>query len=107
VTNRFKGVTVPTGRAEFRPQEFWLGVVTLLGVSTLDVLPGLVMGVVTSIVLLLYTRAVSIATRTNAGRSKWLPGPMASGHVKPRLPSSVVKYVDHPCATTLAPAPGA
>jgi sulfate permease, SulP family len=36
------------------PREFWLGMVTLLGVITLDVLPGLIIGVVTSILLLVY-----------------------------------------------------
>ena len=36
------------------PREFWLGMVTLLGVVTLDVLPGLIIGVVTSILLLVY-----------------------------------------------------
>jgi MFS superfamily sulfate permease-like transporter len=36
------------------PREFWLGMITLLGVITLDVLPGLVIGVVASILLLVY-----------------------------------------------------
>lgn len=36
------------------PREFWLGMITLLGVITLDVLPGLVIGVVLSILLLVY-----------------------------------------------------
>jgi sulfate permease, SulP family len=36
------------------PREFWLGMITLLGVITLDVLPGLVIGVTASIVLHLY-----------------------------------------------------
>jgi sulfate permease, SulP family len=36
------------------PREFWLGMITLVGVITLDVLPGLIIGVVTSIVLLVY-----------------------------------------------------
>jgi sulfate permease, SulP family len=35
-------------------REFWLGMVTLLGVITLDVLPGLVIGVTASILLLVY-----------------------------------------------------
>jgi SulP family sulfate permease len=34
------------------PREFWLGVITIAGVVVLDVLPGLVIGVVLSIVLL-------------------------------------------------------
>jgi SulP family sulfate permease len=36
------------------PREFWLGIITLLGVVTLDVLPGLIIGVVASILLLVY-----------------------------------------------------
>jgi MFS superfamily sulfate permease-like transporter len=36
------------------PREFWLGMLTLLGVITLDVLPGLVIGVTASILLLVY-----------------------------------------------------
>ncbi len=34
--------------------EFWLGMITLLGVLTLDVLPGLIIGVVASILLLVF-----------------------------------------------------
>jgi SulP family sulfate permease len=36
------------------PREFWLGMLTLLGVIILDVLPGLVIGVTASILLLVY-----------------------------------------------------
>jgi SulP family sulfate permease len=36
------------------PREFWLGMITLLGVITLDVLPGLIIGVVASVLLLVY-----------------------------------------------------
>ncbi len=36
------------------PREFWLGMLTLFGVITLDVLPGLVLGVVASIVMLVF-----------------------------------------------------
>jgi sulfate permease, SulP family len=36
------------------PREFWLGMLTLLGVITLDVLPGLVIGVTALILLLVY-----------------------------------------------------
>jgi MFS superfamily sulfate permease-like transporter len=35
-------------------REFWLGMITLLGVITLDVLPGLVIGVVLSLLVLVY-----------------------------------------------------
>jgi len=34
------------------PQEFWLGMITLVGVVVIDVLPGLVIGVVFSVILL-------------------------------------------------------
>lgn len=37
-----------------QPLEFWIGVVTLAGVITIDVLPGLVIGVVSMIVLVVY-----------------------------------------------------
>jgi SulP family sulfate permease len=36
------------------PREFWLGMLTLAGVIVLDVLPGLILGVVTALVLLVY-----------------------------------------------------
>jgi sulfate permease, SulP family len=36
------------------PREFWLGMITLLGVIVLDVLPGLVIGVILSILVLVY-----------------------------------------------------
>src|SRR5215471_1160473 len=36
------------------PREFWLGVLTLAGVIVLDVLPGLIIGVVVALVLLVY-----------------------------------------------------
>jgi SulP family sulfate permease len=36
------------------PREFWLGILTLAGVIVLDVLPGLIIGVVSSILLVVY-----------------------------------------------------
>lgn len=36
------------------PREFWLGLITLLGVIVLDVLPGLILGVVMALVVLIY-----------------------------------------------------
>ena len=36
------------------PREFWLGMLTLAGVIVLDVLPGLIIGVVVALVLLVY-----------------------------------------------------
>jgi sulfate permease, SulP family len=37
-----------------QPLEFWVGLVTLAGVITIDVLPGLVIGVVSMIILVVY-----------------------------------------------------
>jgi SulP family sulfate permease len=37
-----------------QPLEFWVGLATLLGVITIDVLPGLVIGVVSMILLIVY-----------------------------------------------------
>jgi sulfate permease, SulP family len=47
---------VPEMRRFYRlvPREFWLGMLTLAGVIVIDVLPGLVIGVVTALVLLIY-----------------------------------------------------
>jgi sulfate permease, SulP family len=39
---------------QLAPREFWLGMATLLGVITIDVLPGLIIGVVLSILLVVY-----------------------------------------------------
>jgi sulfate permease, SulP family len=39
---------------QLTPREFWLGMLTLLGVIVLDVLPGLILGVVMALVLLVY-----------------------------------------------------
>ncbi len=39
---------------KLRQLEFWLGLVTLLGVITIDVLPGLVIGVVSMLLLVVY-----------------------------------------------------
>ncbi len=38
-----------------RPAEFWLGLATLIGVITIDVLPGLVIGVTSMLLLVIYT----------------------------------------------------
>jgi MFS superfamily sulfate permease-like transporter len=53
-------------------QEFWLGMVTLLGVITLDVLPGLVIGVTASILLLVYR--ASRPTFSVMGADRSVPG---------------------------------
>jgi high affinity sulfate transporter 1 len=39
---------------QLQPLEFWIGLLTLLGVLTIDVLPGLVLGVVSMILLVVY-----------------------------------------------------
>jgi MFS superfamily sulfate permease-like transporter len=52
------------------PQEFWLGIMTLGGVIVFDVLPGLILGVVISILLFVYRASqpkVSILGRTPNG----------------------------------------
>jgi SulP family sulfate permease len=54
------------------PREFWLGMITLLGVITLDVLPGLIIGVVASILLLVYR--ASKPTFSVMGSDPRLPG---------------------------------
>jgi sulfate permease, SulP family len=50
------------------PREFWLGMITLLGVVILDVLPGLVIGVVLSILLLMYRASRPIFSVLGANR---------------------------------------
>jgi SulP family sulfate permease len=54
------------------PREFWLGMITLLGVITLDVLPGLVIGVTASILLLVYR--ASRPTYSVLGSDRNVPG---------------------------------
>jgi MFS superfamily sulfate permease-like transporter len=54
------------------PREFWLGVITIAGVVVLDVLPGLVIGVVLSIILL-----VGRASRPRVSVLGALPGAKA------------------------------
>jgi len=53
VTHLFKVAEFRLYRAE-RPVEFWIGLATLLGVVTIDVLPGLVIGVLAMILLVVY-----------------------------------------------------
>ena len=53
------------------PLEFWLGLATLLGVITLDVLPGLVIGVASMLLLVIY-RAQPPASRCwDGARGDW------------------------------------
>ena len=54
------------------PREFWLGMITLLGVVILDVLPGLVIGVILSILLLVYR--ASRPTFSVMGADRATPG---------------------------------
>jgi SulP family sulfate permease len=60
-----------------RPPEFWLGLATLVGVVTLDVLPGLAIGVVAMILLVVYN-----ASRPRLSVVGAIPGsPAAYGDV--------------------------
>jgi high affinity sulfate transporter 1 len=60
-----------------QPLEFWLALATLVGVITLDVLPGLVIGVVTMLLLVIYR-----ASRPHLGTLGRVPGePGAYGDV--------------------------
>jgi SulP family sulfate permease len=52
-----------------RPLEFWVGLATLLGVITIDVLPGLVIGVVAMVLLVIYH-----ASRPHVGALGRVPG---------------------------------
>jgi sulfate permease, SulP family len=63
------------------PREFWLGMITLVGVITLDVLPGLVIGVVASILLLVYR--ASRPEFSVMGRDPDLPGAYEDVHRHP------------------------
>ena len=54
------------------PREFWLGMITLLGVVILDVLPGLVIGVIFSILILVYR--ASRPTFSVLGAERDMPG---------------------------------
>ncbi len=71
------------------PREFWLGMVTLGGVIVLDVLPGLIIGVVLSILLVAY-RASRI--------------PVSELGADPDVPGAYVDLHRHPSAL---PVPGA
>jgi sulfate permease, SulP family len=53
-------------------REFWLGMITLLGVITLDVLPGLVIGVVLSLLVLAYLASRPVFSVMGASRD--VPG---------------------------------
>jgi len=89
--------------AEFRlyrreqPLEFWIGVVTLTGVITIDVLPGLVIGVVSMILLVVYQ-----ASRPHISVLGRVPGvPDAYGDVErhpnyERIPGMLVLRLEAP-----------
>jgi sulfate permease, SulP family len=60
-----------------RPAEFWLGLATLAGVITIDVLPGLVIGVVAMVLLVVY-----LASRPHLAVLGRVPGvPGAYGNI--------------------------
>jgi MFS superfamily sulfate permease-like transporter len=48
------------------PRDFWLGILTLLGVIVLDVLPGLILGVVVSLILLIYRASQPVISMLGA-----------------------------------------
>jgi high affinity sulfate transporter 1 len=54
------------------PREFWLGMITLAGVIVLNVLPGLILGVATALVLLIYRSSRPQISILGADRS--IPG---------------------------------
>jgi sulfate permease, SulP family len=86
--SRLMKIGVLLGFYRLHPSEFWLGIATLAGVVVLGVLPGLVMGVVVSIVLVL------------ARLSR--PGVSILGR-DPDVPSAYVSLARHPDAR---PIPG-
>ena len=61
------------------PREFWLGMLTLAGVIILDVLPGLIIGVVLSLVLLIYraSRPAGLGAGRQPGHPRGVRGPRA------------------------------
>jgi sulfate permease, SulP family len=79
------------------PREFWLGMITLLGVITLDVLPGLVIGVVASILLLVYRASRPIFSVM--GSDPQVPGTWEDVHRHPQarpVPGVLVVRPDAP-----------
>ena len=70
------------------PREFWLGMLTLAGVIVLDVLPGLIIGVVLSILLVVY-------------RNSRIPLSVLAAD--PAVPGAYVDWQRHP---TARPTPG-
>ncbi len=63
------------------PREFWLGMLTLLGVVVLDVLPGLIIGVVLSILLVVYRASRMPVSALGADRR--VPGGYVDLHRHP------------------------
>ena len=82
---------------KLRQLEFWLGLVTLLGVITIDVLPGLVIGVVSMLLLVVYR-----ASQPHIGSLGRVPGtPGAYGDVGrhpdyERIPDLLVLRLESP-----------
>ena len=69
---------------DLRQLEFWLALATFIGVITIDVLPGLVIGVTASLLLVVYH-----ASRPTSGRSggrQASPGPMGTWEGLPLRP---------------------
>jgi MFS superfamily sulfate permease-like transporter len=59
------------GFYRLRPREFWLGMLTLLGVVVLDVLPGLVIGVTLSILVPACSSSARTRRSSTPTRSRW------------------------------------
>jgi SulP family sulfate permease len=79
------------------PREFWLGMITLLGVITLDVLPGLIIGVVASVLLLVYR--ASRPTFSVMGADPHVPGAYEDIHRHPgatSIPGVLIVRPDAP-----------
>jgi high affinity sulfate transporter 1 len=72
---------------ELVPSEFWLGMLTLVGVIVLDVLPGLIIGVVFCILLVIY-------------RNSRLP--LSVLGADPAVPGAYIDVHRHPEAQTIA-----
>jgi sulfate permease, SulP family len=72
------------------PREFWLAMLTLLGVIVLDVLPALIIGVVIALLLLVYQ--ASRPRVSMLGADPVVPGAFAdigADHVFPTTPAAV------------------
>lgn len=79
------------------PREFWLGMLTLAGVITLDVLPGLIIGVVCCILLVVYRN--SRLPLSVLGSDPAVPGAYVDLHRHPEAEPSLGVLVLRPNGT--------